>query len=55
MAMNLNKDLQDVNKALNALSKKVEKIIAAAGEPEKTKIATPKKPAKKAASKKEKK
>jgi hypothetical protein len=47
MAMNLKKDLQDVNKALNALSKKVEKMIAAAGKPEKTKTAAKKQPAKK--------
>ncbi len=61
MAMNLKKDLQDVNKALNALSKKVEKMIVAAGKPEKMKPAAKAKPAekvvvklrKKAATKKE--
>ncbi|MFC1885872.1 hypothetical protein ACFLZM_02295 [Thermodesulfobacteriota bacterium] len=46
---NLKKDLQDVNKALNALTKKVEKMIAAAGKPEKTVAKA--KPAKKAISK----
>ena len=50
---NLNKDLKDINKALNALSKKIEKMIAAAGKPEKS--AAKSKPAKKAGSKKEKK
>jgi len=49
---NLKKDLQDVNKTLKALSKKVEKMIAAA---EKSgKPVTKAKPAKKAVSKKEK-
>jgi hypothetical protein len=37
MAIKLKKDLQDVKKALNALSKKVEKLIAVAGKPKKTK------------------
>ena len=49
MAMNLKKDLQDVSKALNVLSKKVEKMIAAAEKPGKP--ATKEKPAKKAAAK----
>jgi len=44
---NLKKDLQAVNKDLNALSGKVEKMIAAVGKPEKPK-ATKAKPAKKA-------
>jgi len=48
---NLKKDLQVVNKDLNALSKKIEKLIAAAGKPEKPKAAKAK-PAKKTASKK---
>jgi hypothetical protein len=55
MAKDLKKDLQDVNKALMALSKKVEKLIAAAGKPEKTKPAAKAKPTKKAVSKREKK
>ena len=46
---NLKKDLQDVNKALNALTKKVEKMIATAGKPEKPVAKA--KPAKKAISK----
>ena len=42
MAMDLKKDLQDVNKALNVLSKKVEKMIAATDEkPEPTTKAKP--------------
>jgi len=44
---NLKKDLQAVNKELNALSKKVEKLIAAVGKHEKskaTKAKPPKKP-----------
>jgi len=49
---NLKKDLQAVNKDLNALSKKVEKLIAAVGKPEKPK-AVKAKPAKKALAKKE--
>ena len=32
---NLKKDLQDVSNALNVLSKKIEKLIAATGKPEK--------------------
>jgi hypothetical protein len=52
MATNLKKDLQDVKKALNVLSKKVEKIISAADKPGKT--VTKAKPAKKAVAKKEK-
>jgi len=51
MAMNLKKDLQDVNKALNALSKKIEKMIAAVDKPEKPKPATKAKPAAKPAKK----
>jgi uncharacterized membrane protein len=47
---NFKKDLQNVNKALNELSKKVEKMIAAAGEPEKPQ-ASKVKPTKKAAAK----
>jgi len=43
---NLKKDLQAVNKDLNALSKKIEKLIAAVGKPEKPK-AVKAKPAKK--------
>ena len=50
MAMNLKKDLQDVNKALDAISKKVEKMIGAVGKVEKPAVSA--KPAKKAASKK---
>ena len=50
---NLKKDLQDVNKELNSLSKKIEKMITAAGEPQKPK-ATKAKPAKKIVVKKEK-
>ena len=46
---NLKKDLQDVNKALNVLSKKVEKMIAAAAKPEKPAVKS--KPAKKTAAK----
>ncbi|MFC1885620.1 hypothetical protein ACFLZM_00975 [Thermodesulfobacteriota bacterium] len=49
---NLKKDLQDVNKALGRLSKKVEKMIAAAGKSGKP--VTKAKPAKKAVQKKEK-
>jgi len=44
---NLRKDLQDVNKSLKALSKKVDKVIAAVGKAEKPKAAKAK-PAKKA-------
>jgi len=44
---NLKKNLQAVNKDLNALSKKVEKLIAAVGKPEKPK-ASKAKPVKKA-------
>jgi len=44
---NLKKDLQAVNKDLDTLSKKVEKLIAAVGKPEKPK-ATKTKPMKKA-------
>ncbi len=51
---NLKKDLRDVNKALNVLSKKIEKMIAATGKPEKQKAAKPK-PAQKAVQKKTKK
>ena len=50
---NLKKDLQAINNQLNALSKKIEKMIAAAGEPQKPK-ATKAKPAKKTVVKKEK-
>ena len=49
---NLKKDLQDVSKALNALSKKVEKMIAAAEKSGKT--VTKAKPTKKAVLKNEK-
>ena len=52
---NLKKDLQTVNREIKALSKKVEKMIAAAGKPEKTKPPTKAKPVKKAVLKKEKK
>ncbi len=48
---NLKKDLMAVNKRLNTLSKKLEKMIVAVGEPQKPK-ATPAKPAKKAVVKK---
>jgi len=48
---NLKKDLQTVNKELNALSGKVEKMIAAVGKPEKPKAAKAK-PVKKTALKK---
>jgi hypothetical protein len=39
MAKNLKKDLQEVKKALKALSKKVEKLSVVAGKPEKQKPA----------------
>ena len=51
---NLEKDLQAVNKDLNALSKKVEKLIVAVGKAEEPRAAKAK-PAKKAVLKKEKK
>ncbi len=51
---NLKKDLQTVNKDLNALSKKIEKLIARVGKTEKPKAAEAKS-VKKAAVKKEKK
>ena len=41
MAMNLKKDLQAVNKTLNVLSKKVEKMIAAAEKSRKPRKAKP--------------
>ena len=47
---NLKKDLQDVTKQLTAVSKKIEKLIAAVGKTEKPKAAKVK-PAKKAVSK----
>jgi len=47
---NLKKDLQAVNKELKALSKKIEKLIASAGKPEKPQ-ASKAKPTKKAVSK----
>ena len=46
---NLKKDLQAVNKKLSALLKKVEKLVAAAPEPEKSKPKTVKTKATKAA------
>jgi predicted Rossmann fold nucleotide-binding protein DprA/Smf involved in DNA uptake len=52
--INLKKDLQAVKKELNTLSKKVDKLIAAAGKPEKqkpTKKAMTKKPTSKTAKK----
>ncbi|MBW2202246.1 MAG: GIY-YIG nuclease family protein [Deltaproteobacteria bacterium] len=51
MKMNLKKDLQAVNKELNTLSKKIEKMIVAVDKLEKPKAA-PAKPAKKVAVKK---
>jgi len=50
MAMNLKKDLQTVNQTLNALTKKIEKMIVTVGKLEKP--AAKAKPAKKTASKK---
>jgi len=52
---NLKNDLQDVSKALKALSKKVEKMVAAVGKPEKMKPTTNANPAKKAVLNKQKK
>ena len=51
---NLKKDLQAINRQLNTISKKLEKMIVAAAEPQKPK-ATNAKTAKKAVAKKEKK
>ena len=51
MATNLKKELQTVGKQLNALSKKVERLVVAADKLEKPKVAKAK-PAKKVAAKK---